>query len=129
MKLYFTQLLDFDRWGARMYAISMSDCHVPLWKKAGIYDILYGKERLTCREAVPELTRALTEMCVLYLDYRKIVKFPPIGDDDPGSFMDELLREQGLRQATAVLAMLIQAANLYPRAIICRKKEEAILDG
>jgi hypothetical protein len=131
-------MLDTARWGARMYTLTMSDDYISLWKKAGIYDILYGNNRVTCEKVIPELTLALTDMCVHYLDYRQIAKFPSCGDkvedsmdnllrkhDKAGGFMDELLREQVFRQAVAILAMLIQAASLYPHAIICRQKEEA----
>ena len=124
MKLYFTSVLDFDRWGARMYTLIMSDHYIPLWKKAGIYDLLYETEGILCEQAILDLTCALTDMCVRYLDYRAVVKLSPAPDVE-GSFMDELLREQVFRQAIAILAMLIQAASLYPHAVICRQKEEA----
>lgn len=128
MLLYFTSTLDVDRWGARMHTHTISDHYISLWKKAEIYDLLYEKQGVSCRLAVPELTQALIEMCVYYLDYRAAVELAPV-NDNLGSFMDELLRERVFRQAVAILAMLIQAADLYPNAIICRKTEEAIFDG
>ena len=124
MNLYFTSMLDTARWGARMHTLTISDHYIPLWKKAGIYDLLY-EEAVTCEQATPKLTAALIDMCIHYLDYRSAVKLSPSNDKD-GGFMDELLREQVFRQAVAILSMLIQAAIQYPHAIICRQKEEAI---
>lgn len=124
MKLYLTSMLDTDRWGARIYMLTMSDHYIPLWKKAGIYELLY-EEEVTCEQAKPRLTHALIDMCVCYLDYRAVVKLS-VSEE---SFMDELLREQVFRQAVAILAMLIQAASLHPHATICRQKEESLSHG
>ena len=128
MQLYFTSMVDTARWGARMYTLAMSDNYISLWKKAGIYDLLYEREGVTCEDALPDLIWALTDMCTHYIDFRTVVKLAPV-NEGLGSFMDELLREQSLRQAIALLAMLIQTVSLYPRAIICRRKEEATVNG
>ncbi len=123
MKLYFTSMLDTERWGARICTFTMSDHYIPLWKKAGIYDLLYETKKVTCKRAIPELICALLDMCVHYLDYRAAVTLSPSNDKD-GGFMDELLREQVFRQACAILAMLIETASVHPHASICRQKEE-----
>ncbi len=125
MKLYFTSILNTAHWGGIVYQLTMSDNYIPLWKKAGIYNLLYKKDGITCALAIPELTEALTEMCIHYLDYRNGVKLPPSKDKD-GGFMDELLREQTFRQAVAVLAMLIESANLYPPACLIRRVKEEV---
>ena len=123
MKLYFTSLLNTDHWRGIGYHLTISDHYIPLWKKAGIYTLLY-EEEVTCERAIPKLTAALTDMCIHYLDYRSVVKLSPSNDKD-GGFMDELLREQVFRQAVAILSMLIQATILHPSSHIHRKKEEA----
>lgn len=122
MLLYFTSALDVDRWGARVHTHTISDHYIPLWKKAEIYTLLYESERVTCEQAIPELTQALIHMCVYYLDYRAVVKLAPV-NENLDSLMDEMLREQVFRQAVAILAMLIQATSSYPHAVICRKEE------
>ena len=144
MKLYFTSIpsTDTGAWGGIVYQLTMSDDYIPLWKKAGIYDLLY-EEETTCEEAIPKLTVALLEMCIHYLNYRRIVKLPSRVDEAldkvkitdvqsgiiQGSFrddFDELLREQAFRQAVAILAIVIEAAHVYSTScFICREKEEA----
>ena len=140
MKLYFTSIpsTDTGAWSGIVYQLTMSDDYITLWKKAGIYDLLY-EEEVRCEQAIPRLTVALLEICIHYLDYRSIIQLPPTGDTVKvtdaqsgiiqGSFrddIDELLRDQALRQAVAILAMVIEAAHLYsPSHFICRGKEEA----
>lgn len=124
MKLYFTSARSMEYWNGIEYQLIISDDYIPLWKKAGIYDLLYGNKRPTCKELLPELIRALTDMCVYYLDYRELVKLRPLKDKG-WAFLDEVIREQVFRQATASLGMLIQVVSLYPQSCICRKKEEA----
>jgi len=103
----------------------MSDDYIPLWKKAGIYDLLYEGE-VTCEQALSRLTAALIDMCIHYIDYRHVVKLPPSNPKE-GGFMDEILREQVFRQAVAILAMVTEATNVYsPSCFICREKEEAL---
>lgn len=141
MKLYFTALPSSEdgAWGGIVYQLTINDDYIPLWKKAGIYDLLY-EEEATCEEAIPKLTVALLEMCIHYLDYHSIIQLPPVDIHKgkitdaksriiQGSFrddMDEILREKIFRQAVAILAMVIEAAHLYsPARFICREKEEA----
>jgi len=113
--------------------MTISDDYIPLWKKAGIYDLLYNAS-VTCEQLMPELTWALTDMCIHYVDYRLVIQLPPV--EKKGKItdanranrfrddMDELLREQIFRQACAMLSTLILKARLYPRSMICRENKE-----
>jgi len=132
MKLYFVAVQHGD---GIVYQFTMSDDYIPLWKKAGIYDLLYDpNDGVTCKRMLPTLIQALIDMCIHYIDYRLVIQLPPIETkakitdairanrfrDD----MDELLREQIFRQACAALSILILKARLYPRSCIRREKEE-----
>lgn len=136
MKLYFVAIQD-DRAhsGAIVYQLTISDNYIPLWKKAGIYDLLYDpNDGVTCEQMLPQLLHALTDMCIHYIDYRLVIQLPPIEKkakvtdaklaarfrDD----MDETLREQIFHQACATLSVLILKARLYPRSCIRREKKE-----
>jgi hypothetical protein len=132
MKLYFIAVHNGD---GIVYQLTMSDDYIPLWKKAGIYELLYApNDGVTCEQMLPKLIQALTDMCIRYVDYRLVIQLSPIETkakvtdaklaisfrDD----MDELLREQVFRQACATLSILILKAMLYPRSCIRREKEE-----
>ena len=133
MKLYFIAVQNGD---GIVYQLAMSDDYIPLWKKAGIYDLLYDpNDGATCKQLLPKLIQALTDMCIHYIDYRLVIQLSPI--DNKGKKitdairanrfrddMDELLREQVFRQACAMLSILILKAQLYPRSCIRREKEE-----
>ena len=119
MKIYFVSLVSTAHFQGQVYQLTLSDDYVPLWKKAGVYELLYEKEKPRCHEAVPELVQALTEMCIHYLDYRHAVEVPK----DLESDLEDLIKEQLFNQARAMLAMLIQAAKSYPNAVIFRETE------
>lgn len=123
MKIFLMAMQPDEYWSGIVYVLTMSDDHIPLWEKAGIYDLLYEREKVVCENAMPDLILALTDMCIQYMDYRSIVKMPEMRDA-PGGFMDEMLREQAFRQAVAILSMFIQAAIRYPQSVITRKKTE-----
>jgi len=144
MKLYFTLPLNTERgkyiknrlsWGAVVYQFTISDNYIPLWKKAEIYDLLYNpNDEITCEQILPKLIQALTDMCIHYMDYRRVIQLPPIEPkakvtdaklaisfrDD----MDEVLREQVFHQACATLSILILKVMLYPRSCIRQEKKE-----
>jgi hypothetical protein len=122
MKLYLAAMKRDEYWNGTVYVLTLSDDYIPLWKRAGIYDLLYEKEGITGEQISPILVWALTEMCIQYTDYRSIVKIP-LTDDEPYNSMDELLREQAFRTAVAILSMLLQAVITYPQATLCREKE------
>lgn len=132
MKLYFVAVEHGD---GIVYQLTMSDNYIPLWKKAGIYDLLYApNDGVTCKQILPELMWALTDMCIYYIDYCLVIQLPPIKKQGKVtdaklaiSFrddMDDMLREQIFRQACATLSILIQKAKLYPRSCVRQEKEE-----